>query len=217
MAIGLLGKKLGMSQIFDEKGMSIPVTLIEVGPCPILQKRVPEKDGYSALQIGFGAQTEKNVTQPMLGHFKKAGVGPVRFIKEFRCEDTNDFEVGQTLNVDLFQTGEHVDVSGVTKGRGFSGTIRRFNSRRGPTSHGSTYHRRPGASSASSDPSRVFKGKIMPGHHGNANRTAQNLTIIGTDAEKNILVVKGSIPGCTNGYVVVSKSVKTKLKKSLKK
>lgn len=217
MAIGLLGKKLGMSQIFDEKGASIPVTLIEAGPCPILQKRVPEKDGYSALQIGYGAQTDKNVTQPMLGHFKKAGATPVRFIKEFRLDDTNGYEVGQLLNVELFEAGERVDISGVTKGRGFSGTIRRYHSGRGPTTHGSTYHRRPGASSASSDPSRVFKGKIMPGHHGNANRTAQNLTIVGMDTEKNILVIKGSIPGCRNGYVIVSKSVKKAKIKNVKK
>jgi len=163
MAIGLLGKKLGMTQIYDENGVAIPVTLILAGPCPVLQKRVPERDGYSALQIGFDGRSEKNVTRPMLGHFQKAGVGPVRFVREMRVENTNGYDVGQALSVDMFEVGDHVDVSGVTKGRGFSGTIRRFHTARGPTTHGSNYHRRPGSSSASADPSRVFKGKKTPG------------------------------------------------------
>lgn len=205
MAIGLLGKKLGMTQIFDEKGMAIPVTLVEAGPCPILQKRVPEKDGYSALQIGFGEKKDKNVTKPMLGHLKKATAKPVRFIKEFRLDDTNGYEVGQTLNVELFEAGDHVDVSGVSKGRGFSGTIRRFNSGRGPTTHGSHYHRRPGSSGQSADPSRVYKGKINPGQYGNEKVTAQNLTIVATEPERNLLVIKGSIPGARNGYIMINK------------
>jgi large subunit ribosomal protein L3 len=143
MSIGLLGKKLGMTQIYDADGTAIPVTLIQAGPCPILQKRLPEKDGYSALQLGFETRTAKNVTQPMQGHFKKAGVEPQRYIREMRIEDTSAFEVGQQLSVDLFEVGEHVDISGVTKGRGFSGTIRRFRTGRGPTSHGSNYHAGP--------------------------------------------------------------------------
>jgi len=210
MAIGLLGKKLGMTQIYDENGVAIPVTLILAGPCPVLQKRVPERDGYSALQIGFDGRSEKNVTRPMLGHFQKAGVGPVRFVREMRVENTNGYDVGQALSVDMFEVGDHVDVSGVTKGRGFSGTIRRFHTARGPTTHGSNYHRRPGSSSASADPSRVFKGKKTPGRHGNAKRTALNLTVVGTDVEKNLLVVKGSIPGHNNGYVLIRKSARAK-------
>ncbi|NQU41955.1 50S ribosomal protein L3 [bacterium] len=208
MAIGLLGKKLGMSQIFDEKGAAIPVTLIEAGPCPILQKRVPEKDGYSALQIGFDQRREKNVTRPMLGHFKKADAEPVHCIRELRLEDTNGYEVGQTLNVKVFEIGDRVDICGTSKGRGFSGTIKRFNSHRGPTTHGSMYHRRPGSSGASADPSHVYKGKINPGQYGNSRTTAQNLTVLGMDADRNLLIVKGSIPGATNGYVMISKSVK---------
>ena len=214
MAIGLLGKKLGMTQIYDENGTAIPVTLILAGPCPILQKRVPEKDGYSALQIGFGPRTPKNVTKPMLGHFKKAGVEPVRFVREIRLTDCNGFEVGQTLKVDLFSTGDHVDVRGISKGRGFSGTIRRFHTNRGPMSHGSTYHRRPGSNSASADPSRTYKGKVSPGRHGGDRCTAMNLQVIGTDLEKNLLIVKGSVPGVANSYVVVVKSAKSKAAKS---
>jgi len=181
MAIGLLGKKLGMSQIYDEAGAVIPVTLILAGPCPILQKRLREKDGYCALQIGFDPMSERNVTQPMLGH---------------------------SLRVDLFSVGDHVDVSGVSKGRGFSGTIRRFHTHSGPKTHGSTYHRRPGSNSGSSDPSRVFKGKVMPGQHGNVRETVQNLTVVRMDVERNILIVKGSVPGATNGYVVISKRLR---------
>ncbi|MBN1868248.1 50S ribosomal protein L3 [Candidatus Sumerlaeota bacterium] len=212
MAIGLLGKKLGMSQIYDENGTAVPVTLILAGPCPILQKRVPDKDGYSALQLGFESRAGRTIAKPMLGHFKKAGVDPVRFVREIRLNDCNGFEVGQTLKVDLFAVGDRVDVCGVSKGRGFSGTIRRFHTARGPMSHGSTYHRRPGSSGASADPSRTYKGKVSPGRHGAVRRTAQNLQVVGTDLERNLLIVKGSIPGAANGYVVVSKSVKTSTK-----
>ena len=213
MAIGLLGRKLGMTQIFDENGAAVPATLIEVGPCPILQKRIPEKDGYSALQIAFDPRGEKNVTRPMIGHFKKAGVGPHRFVREVRLDDTNGYEVGQTLKVDLFAPGDQVDVRGTTKGRGFAGTIKRHGSSRGPETHGSRYHRRPGSMGQSATPSRVFKGKIGAGRMGGVRDTAQNLTVVRTDADRNLLVVKGSIPGSTNGYVVVCKSVKTKVSK----
>lgn len=208
MSIGLIGKKLGMTQIFDEGGTAMAVTLIQAGPCPILQKRVPERDGYSALQIGFDRRTPKNVGQPMLGHFKKAGVEPVRCVREMRVEDTNGFEVGQNLDVALFKAGDQVDISGVSKGRGFAGPMKRHHSKRGPTTHGSTFHRRPGSGGASSDPSRVIKGKKMPGHLGAISATTQNLMIVGTDPEKNLLVVKGSVPGFNNGYVVIRKSVK---------
>lgn len=212
MSIGLLGKKLGMTQIFDENGASISVTLIQAGPCPILQKRVPETDGYSALQVGFDTKSPKNVTKPLLGHFKKSGADPVSLIKEMRDDQVDGYEVGQVLNVDLFAIGDQVDVIGVSKGRGFSGTIRRHNTHRGPTTHGSHYHRRPGSSGQSADPSRVPKGKKNPGQYGNANITVQNLKIVGTDLDKNILVVKGSVPGATNGYLLISKSLKSKKK-----
>lgn len=208
MSIGLLGKKLGMTQIFDDAGTSIPVTLIEAGPCPILQKRMPEKDGYSALQLGFGPRSAKNVSRPMLGHFKKAGADPLSYVREMRVDDVGPYEVGQQLNVELFEVGERVDISGVSKGRGFSGTIKRHSTHRGPTTHGSHYHRRPGSSGQSADPARVVKGKKNPGQYGNSRVTMQNLKVIGTDPEKNILVIKGSVPGSTNGYLIISKSVK---------
>ncbi len=199
-----------MSQVFDENGAAIPVTVVEAGPCPILQKRIPEKDGYSAIQIGFGKCKEKNVAKPMLGHFKKAGTDPMAFIREIRLDDTNGYEVGQTLNVELFEAGEQVDISGISKGRGFSGTVRRYNTGRGPSSHGSHYHRRPGSSGQSSDPSRVYKGKVNPGQYGNEKVTVQNLTVIGTEPEKNLLIIKGSIPGSRNGYVIIRKCKKAK-------
>jgi len=208
MSIGLLGKKLGMTQIYDENGMAMAVTLIEAGPCPVLQKRDPAKDGYSAVQIGFDPQTPKNVTRPMLGHFKKAGVEPQRCIREMRVDDTGEYEVGQTLGVDLFNVGEDVDVCGVTKGRGFAGTIKRYRTGRGPTTHGSHYHRRPGSSGASADPSRVFKGKKNPGRLGGVRVTTRGLKIVDTDPSKNLLVVKGSVPGHNQGYVVISKRLK---------
>lgn len=214
MAIGLLGKKLGMTQIFDENGVRIPVTLIQAGPCPIIQKRVPEKDGYSALQIGFEGRSAKNVTRPMIGHFKKAGVDPVRMVREMRVDDTADYEVGQSLGVDLFSAGEKVDVVGVSRGRGFSGVIRRHNNRRGPTTHGSHYHRGPGSMGPSAWPAHVFKGKKLPGQYGNARTSVQSLKVVSTDPERNILVVKGSVPGADNGYLMIRKSVKGAKKKA---
>jgi large subunit ribosomal protein L3 len=210
MAIGLLGRKLGMTQVFDEHGAAVPVTLIEVGPCPILQKRILEKDGYSALQIAFAPRSDKNVTRPMLGHFKKAGVGAHRYIREVRLDDANGYEVGQTLRVDLFSPGDQVDVRGTSKGRGFAGPIKRHGVSRGPESHGSRYHRRPGSMGQSATPSRVFKGKVGAGRYGNSRHTAQNLTVVRIDADRNLLAVKGSIPGGSNGYVMVCRSVKPK-------
>jgi len=193
MAIGLLGKKLGMTQIYNDQGTVIPVTLILAGPCPVLQKRERDRDGYEAVQLGFDERSEKNVSKPMEGHFQKAGVKPVRFIREMRVEDTGGFEIGQTLQVDIFEVGDRVDVSGVSKGRGFSGTVRRHKTGRGPQTHGSHYHRRPGSSGQSADPSRVYKGKKNPGQYGNARRTTQNLTVVGTDVEKNILLVSSVV------------------------
>ncbi|MFW6303634.1 MAG: 50S ribosomal protein L3 [Candidatus Sumerlaeota bacterium] len=210
MSIGLIGKKLGMTQIYDEDGAAMAVTLIQAGPCPILQKREPETDGYSALQVGFDPRSEKNVNRPMMGHFKKAGVDPVFCIRELRVDDTGEYEVGQALDVNLFEAGENVDIQGVTKGRGFAGTVKRYRTRRGPTTHGSHYHRRPGSSGASADPSRVFKGKKNPGQMGSVRRTMQNLTVVATDSEKNILVVRGTVPGANNGYLLIRKSVKEK-------
>lgn len=216
MTLGLLGKKLGMTRIFDDAGSVIPVTVIQAGPCPILQIKNKERDGYTALQLGFEAKAQRKVTQPMAGHFKRAGVEPVRLIREFRTEDLDGFALGQVLDLDLFKVGEKVDVVGISKGRGFAGIQKRCHSSRGPETHGSMYHRRAGSQGASADPSHTWKGKSAAGHMGDAQTTAQNLTVVKVDKEKNLLVVRGSIPGHNEGYVVIRKSVKAARKKAVK-
>lgn len=208
MALGLIGKKLGMTQIFDENGSLIPVTLVEAGPCPIIVKKDVDSDGYCALQLGFGKKPLKKTTKSEAKRFENAGIKPVRVIREFRLDNVSDYEVGQTLDVTVFEKGETVDVTGVSKGRGFAGTIKRFNTHRGPETHGSRYHRRIGSAGASSDPSRVYKGKKMPGHHGNKRSTVLNLKVVGMEKDKNILLIKGSIPGSSNGYVMIRKKKK---------
>jgi large subunit ribosomal protein L3 len=208
MSLGLLGKKLGMSQIFDENGTLVPVTLIEAGPCPILQKKEKDKDGYNALQIGFDPKPKRRVSKPEMGRFNKSNVSPVRFIREIHIQDASKYEVGQVLDVEVFKKGEKVDVTGLSKGRGFAGTVKRHHSKRGPESHGSMYHRRPGSMGGSSDPSRVFKGKALPGHMGNARCTILNLKVVRTDKDKNLLVLRGSVPGHMNSYLIIRKSVK---------
>lgn len=207
MTLGLLGKKLGMTQIFDESGALIPVTLILAGPNYVVQKREIERDGYEAVQLGFDERPERTTNKPTLGASKKAGVPPCYIKREFRGP-APDLQVGQKVGVDLFEDGEIVDVIGTSKGRGFQGTIRRFHTARGPESHGSMYHRRPGSGGASSYPSRTWKGKKMPGHMGAGRITVKNLVIVKRDAEKNILFVRGSVPGATNGYVMVRKRQK---------
>jgi len=208
MLLGLLGKKLGMSQIFDEDGRLVPVTLIEAGPCPILQKKEKSKDGYDALQIGFDPKPKRLTNKPEMGRFNKSNVSPVRFLREIRIQDVSKYEVGQVLDVEVFKKGEKVDVMGISKGRGFAGTVKRHHSSRGPESHGSMYHRGPGSMGGSSDPSRVFKGKALPGHMGNSRCTILNLQVVKTDKEKNLLVLKGSVPGHMNSYLLIRKSVK---------
>ncbi|MCX7625322.1 MAG: 50S ribosomal protein L3 [Candidatus Sumerlaeaceae bacterium] len=215
MPIGLLGRKLGMSQIFDQHGRLVPVTFIEAGPCVVLDKKTVEEDGYNAVQLGFGQRKEKNTPRPLLGQFKKIGVPPMRFIKEFRLEDTGLLEklpeVGGVLKIsDIFQEGEHVDVVGISKGRGFASPIKRWHTRRGPETHGSMYHRRPGSQGASSYPSRTWKGKHAAGHMGAARCTALNLVIMRTDEEKNLILVRGSVPGHNNGFVIIRKTVRAK-------
>ncbi len=205
MTLGLIGKKIGMSQVFDKNGEMIPVTLIVAGPCPILQKKEKGKDGYSALRIGFEAKPVRKVKKPEAGLFKKLNLSPLRVIREFRVDDLSGFEVGQVLDVGVFEEGERVDVTGISKGRGFTGTIKRHHTHRGPETHGSKYHRAVGSMGASSDPSRVFKGKKMPGHYGNQRRTVLNLKVVGFEKEKNLLILKGSVPGHTNSYVLIRK------------
>jgi large subunit ribosomal protein L3 len=212
MPIGLLGKKLGMSRIYDDAGTIIPVTIIEAGPCPILQVKSKDTDGYGAVQLGFDPLPERKLSRPMAGHFKRSGAMPVRVVREFRTDDLDGYQPGQTLDLSLFEVGEKIDVVGRSKGRGFTSPLKRHNVSRGPESHGSMYQRRTGSLGASSDPSRVMKGKPMAGQHGATRVTAQNLTILEVDRERNLLVVRGSIPGHNNGYVMIRKSKRAAVK-----
>lgn len=208
MKKGILGRKLGMTQIFDENGKIIPVTVIEAGPCVVVQKKTVEKDGYDAIQVGFDDIREKLVNKPKKGHFAKAGASLKRFVKEFRLEDTSSYEVGQEIKADVFAAGEKIDVSGISKGKGFQGTIKRWNAHRGPMSHGSKFHRAVGSMGASSSPSRTFKNKKLPGHMGNVNTTVLNLQVAKVMPEKNIILIKGGVPGPNKGFVVIRNSVK---------
>lgn len=204
---GILGKKLGMTQVFTPEGNVVPVTVIQAGPCVVLQKKDVDNDGYESIQIGFADKKEKNATKPEVGHAKKANTAPKRYVKEFRGVALGEYEVGQELNADLFSEGEFVDVSGTSKGKGFQGVIKRHNQHTGPMSHGSRYHRGPG-SMGSIAANRVMKGKKLPGHMGSETVTLQNLQVIKVDAERNVILVKGSIPGPRNSYVSVKSAVK---------
>ncbi|MFB7818014.1 50S ribosomal protein L3 [Paenibacillus chitinolyticus] len=204
---GILGKKLGMTQVFTPEGNVVPVTVIQAGPCVVLQKKDVDNDGYESIQIGFADKKEKNATKPEIGHAKKANTAPKRYVKEFRGVALGEYEVGQELNAALFNEGEFVDVSGTSKGKGFQGVIKRHNQHTGPMSHGSRYHRGPG-SMGSIAANRVMKGKKLPGHMGSETVTLQNLQVIKVDAERNVILVKGSIPGPRNSYVSVKSAVK---------
>jgi large subunit ribosomal protein L3 len=208
MKKAILGRKLGMTQIFDENGKVVPVTVIEAGPCVVLQKKSVENDGYEAIQVGFSDMREKLANKPLKGHFAKAGATLKKFVKEFRLEDVTSYEVGQEFKADIFEAGEKVDVSGVSKGKGFQGTIRRWNAHRGPMSHGSKFHRAVGSMGAASDPSRTFKSKKMPGHMGHVNTTVMNLQVVRVMPEKNVILIKGGVPGPNKSYVVIKNTVK---------
>ena len=205
----ILGKKIGMTQIFDqETGEMIPVTVLEAGPCTVTQVKTVENDGYSAIQVGFGDIREKLVNKPLKGQFAKAGVAVKRVLREFRLEGAEECAVGSEIKADVFEVGEKVDVSGISKGKGYQGTIHRFGFSRGPMEHGSKYHRHAGSMGASSDPARVFKGKKLPGHMGSVHVTVQNLEVVRTDAERNLLLIKGSVPGPKKAVVTIVNSVK---------
>ncbi len=210
MTKGILGKKLGMTQVFTEDGNVVPVTVVEAGPCVVLQKKTVENDGYEAIQLGFGEQKEARVNKPTLGHMKKAGTTPKRFAKEIRGVSL-EYELGQEIKANIFDQGEFVDVTGISKGKGFAGSIKRHNQSRGPMAHGSRYHRRPGSMGPVA-PNRVMKGKPLPGRMGTDKITIQNLEIISVDLDRNLLLVKGSIPGPKNSFVVVKESVKKESK-----
>jgi large subunit ribosomal protein L3 len=195
VAVGLLGNKIGMTQIFDESGNIIPVTILKVGPCVITQVKTMEKDGYNAIQVGYGNVPSKALTQPELGHFQKSNIQPLKYLKEFRINDKNEFEIGQILNVDAFSEGQLVNVRGKSIGKGFSGLQKRYNFARGPMTHGSKNHRAPGSIGMGTTPGRVLPGKKMAGQLGNKIATIQKLKVIQINPEENILVIKGSVPG----------------------
>jgi large subunit ribosomal protein L3 len=207
MKKGLLGKKLGMTQIFSDEG-AIPVTVIEAGPCVVIQKKSAGKDGYEAIQVGFGRKRPKNVTKPLQGHYKKADKGLFRFLKELRVESSDQYELGSELTADLFEVGDYVDITGTSKGRGFAGVIKRHGFGGGRATHGSMFHRAPGSIGASADPARVLKGRKLPGHMGDHRVTVQNLTVLGIRPEMNIILVKGAVPGSNNGIVLIRESIK---------
>ena len=209
MKKGIIGKKIGMTQIFDEIGNVIPVTVIEAGPCVVTQKKTAETDGYEAVQLGFIDAKEKQLSKPAKGHFAKAGVAAKKHLKEFRLEDCSALNVGDTVNVDTFAIGEKVDVTGTTKGRGYTGAIKRWNHHTLCSTHGvGPIHREVGSMGANSTPSRVFKNKKMAGQYGNEQVTILNLRVVKIDAEKNLIAVKGAIPGAKNGIVFLRDSVK---------
>ncbi|QHF55931.1 ribosomal protein L3 [Bacillus subtilis] len=209
MTKGILGRKIGMTQVFAENGDLIPVTVIEAAPNVVLQKKTAENDGYEAIQLGFDDKREKLSNKPEKGHVAKAETAPKRFVKELREVEMDAYEVGQEVKVEIFSAGEIVDVTGVSKGKGFQGAIKRHGQSRGPMSHGSRYHRRPG-SMGPVDPNRVFKGKLLPGRMGGEQITVQNLEIVKVDAERNLLLIKGNVPGAKKSLITVKSAVKSK-------
>lgn len=207
--IGLMGKKIGMTQVFTEDGVVIPVTVVEAGPVFVTQIKTVETDGYNAVQIAFGDIKDKNVNKPMKGHFAKAGVENKKYVMEYRVEDTSAYTVGQEIKADHFEEGMKIDVTGTSKGKGTAGPIKRWNQSRGPETHGSKYHRGPGSIGAASYPARVIKGMKMAGHMGSEQVTVQNLEVVKVDAERNLLLVKGAVPGPRKGLVTIKKAVKS--------
>lgn len=208
MKKAILGKKIGMTQIFDENGRAIPVTVVEAGPCTVVQIKTKDSDGYEAVQLGFGEIKEKKLIRPIKGHFTKANVTPKKHLREFRLEEIS-YKVGDEIKADIFTAGETVDVTGTTKGKGFQGVIKRHGQARGPMGHGSMYHRRPGSMGSTSTPGRVFKGKNLPGHMGCETVTVQNLEIVKVDLDKNVLLIKGSVPGVKGAILKIRNSVKS--------
>jgi large subunit ribosomal protein L3 len=207
MTKGLIGKKLGMTQIFSDEGVSVPVTVIEVEPSVVIQKKTAKADGYDAVQLGYGRTKQRNVTKALQGHFKKADKGLFRVVREFDM-DPNGCEAGQELNAEMFAPGDYVDVVGTTKGKGFAGVIKRHGFHGGRATHGSMFHRAPGSIGASADPSRVFKGTKLPGHMGSARKTVQNLLVWAVRPDMNVILVRGAVPGSKNGYVLIKQAIK---------
>ena len=204
----LIGKKVGMTQIFDEKGKVIPVTAIQAGPCVVAQIKTVETDGYNAIQLGFGEVKESKLNKPEKGHFAKANIAPKKHLREFRTDAVEEVTVGAELKADVFEVGDRLDIQGTTKGKGFQGVIKRHGQARGPMGHGSMYHRRPGSMGATSTPGRVFKGKKLPGHMGRVTVTIQNLDVVRVDMDKNVILVKGSVPGAKGAILKIKSAIK---------
>ena len=207
MKKGIIGRKVGMTQIFDEKGNVIPVTVIEAGPCVVAQVKTVEKEGYNALQLGFGEVKTKHMNKPEMGHFAKSKIDNKKHLREFRLEEIS-YNVGDEIKADIFAAGDAVDITGTSKGKGFQGVIKRHGQHRGPMGHGSMYHRRPGSMGATSTPGRVFKGKKLPGHMGMETVTIQNLEVVRVDLDKNVILVKGSVPGAKGAILKIKSAVK---------
>ncbi len=208
MKKAILTTKVGMTQIFNEDGVLTPVTVLQAGPCVVTQVKTVDNDGYSAVQVGFGDIREKLVNKPMKGHFAKAGVAPKRFVREFRLEDAESYTVGQEIKADVFAAGDKVDATAKSKGKGFQGAIKRHGQSRGPMTHGSKYHRHAGSNGSATTPGRVFKGKKMAGHMGAVRITVQNLEVVRVDAEQNLILVKGAVPGPKKSLVMIKESTK---------
>ena len=209
MKKAILATKVGMTQIFNEDGTLIPVTVLQAGPCVVTQVKTEENDGYAAVQVGFGDIREKLVNKPEKGHLEKAGVDLKRFLKEFRFENAGEYEVGQEIKADIFEAGDHIDATAISKGKVFQGAIKRHGQSRGPMTHGSKYHRHAGSNGSASDPSKVFKGKKMPGQMGHVQVTVQNLEVVRVDTENNLLLVKGAVPGPKKSLVTIKETVKS--------
>lgn len=208
MKKAIIGRKVGMTQIFDEKGNVIPVTVIEAVPCSVVQVKTVETDGYDAVQLGFGTVKDKKINKPEKGHFTKVKVTPTKHLREFRVDDVSNVKVGDEIKADVFTAGETVDIQGTTKGKGFQGVIKRHGQSRGPMGHGSMYHRRPGSMGSTSTPGRVFKGKKLPGHMGCLTVTIQNLKVVRVDLDKNCILVKGSVPGNKGAILKIKDATK---------
>lgn len=206
---GIIGRKIGMTQVFTEEGQVIPVTVVEAGPIFVTQIKTTETDGYNAIQVGFEGKKKNHIIKPEQGHFDKAGVDVKKYVQEFRVEDPSAYSIGQEIKVDVFEAGQAVDVTGTSKGKGHAGTIKRWNNHRGPMTHGSKHRRRPGSIGNASYPGRVIKGMKMSGQMGNVTSTIQNLEIVSVDVERNLLLIKGAVPGPKKGVVTVKESVKT--------
>ena len=209
MKKAILATKIGMTQIFNEDGVLIPVTVLQAGPCVVTQVKTMENDGYEAVQVGFVDKREKLVTKPMKGHFDKAGVAYKRYVREFKFENASEYTVAQEIKADIFAAGDKIDATAISKGKGFQGAIKRHVQHRGPMAHGSKFHRHQGSNGAASDPSRVFKGKKMPGQMGHKKITIQNLEVVKVDAENNLLLVKGAVPGPKKALVTIKETVKS--------